>query len=81
MYFEIEPINKDWKREGFSYTKGAIQKRWGDNYPMIFDKNVILIVNEHYKYFIELFLENLKNKKYKFNKSLHILLRDCEIKY
>ena len=79
--FEIEPINKDWKREGFNYTKGIIQKKWGTNYPMYFEKNVILIVNDRYKYFIELFLQNLENKKYKFNKSLQILLRDCEIKY
>jgi hypothetical protein len=79
--FETEPINKDWKREGFSYTKGVIQKIWGSNYPIYFNKNVILIINDKYKYFIELFLQNLKNKKYKFNKSLQILLRDCEIKY
>ena len=79
--FTIEPLNKDWKREGFSYKNGAIQKIWGDNYPMIFNKNVILIVNKRYKYFIELFLQNLENKKYKFNKSLQLLLRDSEIKY
>lgn len=78
--FEIEPINKDWKREGFSYTKGAIQKIWGNNYPMNF-KNCILIITEKYKYLIELFLKNLEFKKYKFNKSLQILLRDSEIKY
>lgn len=79
--FEVEPINKDWKREGFSYTKGVIQKIWGNNYPISFDKNVILTVNKKYKYLIELFLENLQNKKYKFCKSLQILLRDSEIKY
>ena len=79
--FEIENINKDQKREGFSYTKGVIQKIWGNNYPMIFDKNVIVNVNKNYKYLIELFLQNLENKKYKFNKSLQILLRHSEIKY
>jgi hypothetical protein len=78
--FEIEPINIDWKREGIS--KGlVIQKHWGNNYPIVFDKNVILTVNERYKYFIELFLENIENRKYKFNTSLQLLLRDCNIKY
>jgi len=79
--FEIEPINKDWKREGFSYTKGVIQKIWGNNYPMYFNKNVILTINKRYKYLIELFLQNLENKKYKFNKSLQLLLKNSEIKY
>ena len=79
--FEIEPINKDWKREGFSYTKGVIQKIWGNNYPMFFDENVIVILNKRYQYLIELFLQNLENKKYKFNKSLQILLKNSKIKY
>ena len=79
--FEIEPINRDWKREGISKNKGVIQKNWGNNYPILFDKNIILNVNEHYKYFIELFLENIENRKYKFNTSLQLLLRDCQIKY
>lgn len=48
---------------------------------MNFDKNVIVTVNKNYKYLIELFLQNVENKKYKFNKSLQILLRHSEIKY
>jgi hypothetical protein len=48
---------------------------------MIFNKNITLTINKRYKYFIELFLQNLENKKYKFNKSLQLLLRDSEIKY
>ena len=78
--FKIEPINIDWKREGIS--KGlVIQKYWGNNYPIVFDKSIILTVNERYKYLIELFLENTENRKYKFNTSLQLLLRDCQIKY
>lgn len=61
-------------------NKGIIQKNWGNNYPVLFDKNIILAVNEKYKYFIELFLQNIENRKYKFNTSLQ-LLRDCQIKY
>ena len=79
--FEIEPINRDWKREGISKNKGVIQKNWGNNYPVLFDKKIILTVNEKYKYFIELFLQNIENRKYKFNTSLQLLLRDCQIKY
>jgi len=81
---ETEEIKKDWKREGMNYNKTiVIEKRWGNNYPMCFDKNVILNVNERYKYFIELFLQNIENNKYKykFNKCLHILLRDTKINY
>lgn len=79
--FEIEPINRDWKREGIGKNKGVIQKNWENNYPVLFDKNIILTVNEKYKYFIELFLQNIENRKYKFNTSLQLLLRDCQIKY
>jgi hypothetical protein len=80
--FETEQIKKDWKREGMNYNKTiVIQKRWGDNYPIYFNKNVIINLNERYKYFIELFLQNIENKKYKFNKCLHILLRDSQINF
>jgi hypothetical protein len=80
--FEIEPINIDWKREGTIKNNGLIiQKKWGNNYPILFDKSIILTVNELYKYLIELFLENIKHRKYKFNTSLQLLLRDCQIKY
>ena len=79
--FETDKIKKDWKREGMNFNKTIVIKRYGNNYPIFFDKNVILNVNEKYKYFIELFLQNEENKKYKFNKSLHILLRDSKINY
>jgi hypothetical protein len=80
--FETDQIKTDWKREGMNYDKTiVIQKRWGNNYPMYFNKDIILNVNERYKYFIELFLQNIEIKKYKFNKSLHVLLRDVQINY
>lgn len=80
--FETEQIKKDWKREGMNYNKTiVIQKKWGNNYPLYFNKNIILNINKRYKYFIELFLQNIESKKYKYNKSLHILLRDIEINY
>ena len=59
----------------------VIQKKWGNNFPIYFDKNIIININERYKYFIELFLQNIENNKYKYHKSLHLLLRDSKIIY
>jgi len=77
--FQTELLKKDWKREGMNYNNSIVlQKIWGNNYPIYFDKNIILNINEKHKYFIELLLHNIENKKYKYNKSLFILLRDCQ---
>jgi len=77
--FQTELLKKDWKREGMNYNNSIVlQKIWGKNYPIYFNKNIILNINEKYKYHIELLLQNIENKKYKYNKSLFILLRDCQ---
>ena len=79
---KMEILNKDWKKEGMNYNKTiVIQKKWGNNFPIYFDKNIIININERYKYFIELFLQNIENNKYKYHKSLHLLLRDSKIIY
>jgi hypothetical protein len=81
--FEVkyEKLIKDWKCEAINYNRTKIrEKNWGLNYPLYFE-NTILKVNENYKYYIELYLKNKLDSKYKFNKCLDILLNNTKILY
>lgn len=81
---EIDNQTKDWKREAIN-RKTAIprQKVWGYNFPININinKNVIINVNKKYKNKIELFMKNMNDQKYKYNKCLHILLSKSKIIY
>ena len=82
--FDIEIDNqiKDWKREANNKKTGIPrQKDWGNNFLIYIDKNVIININKKYKNKIELFMKNMNDQKYKYNKCLHILLSNSKIIY
>ena len=59
-----------------NYNNSIVLQKYGEKIIIyIQNKNIILNINEKYKYHIELLLQNIENKKYKYNKSLFILLR------
>jgi hypothetical protein len=79
---EIDNQTKDWKREAINRETGIPrQKIWGNNFPINIDKKVIITLNERYKDKIELFMKNMNDDKYKYNKCLQILLSNSEIIY
>ncbi len=84
--FEVlssEHLIVDYQKESINFqTKEILQKNWGQQYSICFEKiNIKLCLNIRYEKRINLYKKNMKKKKFKHSNTLELLIENSEITY